>query len=212
MLTDETISRVRDAWGSPPVNAYAATEAPGIATDSLERVGMHVWEESVVVEVVDDRNRPVPPGVPGSKVLLTNLVNHALPLIRYELSDSVVLAEGPDPSGHPFTRIARVDGRSDDILSFPGRDGLAVRVHPHRLRSPFSTLLEVRQYQIVHRRDGALRVDIVAGSAARASSWSGCAERWSRRSRRQVPSRRPCTSSRSTASSAMRDMRRSSSS
>jgi phenylacetate-coenzyme A ligase PaaK-like adenylate-forming protein len=56
-----------------------------------------------------------------------------------------------------------VDGRSDDILTFAGRDGHPVRVDPFRLRSPFSTLLEVREYQIVQRRDGELLVRIVAG-------------------------------------------------
>ena len=161
VLTDETIAWAEEAWGSPPLNVYAATEAPGIAMASLERVGMHVCEESLVLEVVDEQNRPVPPGVPGAKVLLTNLVNRAQPLIRYELSDAVVLAEGPDTSGRPFTRIASVDGRSDDILRFRSPGGGEVSVHPHRLRSPFSALLDVRQYQIVHERDGGLRIRIV---------------------------------------------------
>jgi phenylacetate-coenzyme A ligase PaaK-like adenylate-forming protein len=166
VLTDETARRVEAAWGSQPFNVYAATEAPGIASGSPERVGMHVWEESVVVEVVDAGGRPVPPGVPGAKVLLTSLVSRVQPLIRYELSDSVVVAAGPDPSGRPFLRLARVDGRSDDILVFPAAEGGTVEVHPHRLRAPFSTLVEIRQYQIVHARDGVLRVRIVPRTSA----------------------------------------------
>ena len=78
-----------------------------------------------------------------------------------ELSDAVTLAEGPDPSGRPFLRIARVGGRSDDILSFPAVGGGTVDVHPHRLRAPFCALVDVRQYQVVHRRDRTLRVRIV---------------------------------------------------
>jgi phenylacetate-CoA ligase len=166
VLTDETSRRVEEAWGSPPLNVYAATEAPGIAMASLEQVGMHVCEESLVLEVVDDANRPVAPGTPGNKVLLTNVVNHMQPLIRYELSDAVTLAEGDDPSGRPFTRIARVDGRMDDILRFPAPEGGDVDVHPHRLRAPFSALLDVRQYQIVHGRDGGLCVRIVPRASA----------------------------------------------
>jgi phenylacetate-coenzyme A ligase PaaK-like adenylate-forming protein len=127
---------------------------------------MHVCEESVVLEVVDGENRPVPPGVPGTKVLLTSLVNRVQPLIRYELSDAVVVADDPDPSGRPFLRLARVDGRSDDILSFRAAGGGEVDVHPHRLRSPFATLLDVRQYQIVHERGGSLRVRIVPAASA----------------------------------------------
>jgi putative adenylate-forming enzyme len=165
VLTEETERRIEAAWGQRPVNAYAATEAPGIAIGSGDHVGMHVVEDSVVLEVVDDAGRAVPPGEPGSKVLLTNLINRAQPLIRYELSDAVVLAEGPDPSGRPYARVARVDGRSDDILRFSARDGGEVAVHPHRLRAPFSSLLDVRRYQIVHE-PGSLRVRVVPRPSA----------------------------------------------
>ena len=166
VLTDETMRRAEAAWGAAPFNTYAATEAPGIAMASPERVGMHVCEESVVVEVVDDDDRPVPPGLPGNKVLLTSLTNRAQPLIRYELSDAAVLAEGPDPSGRPFTRIARVDGRTSEILRFPAAGGREVAVHPYRLRAPFSALLDVRQYQLVHERGGALLIRLVPRAGA----------------------------------------------
>jgi phenylacetate-coenzyme A ligase PaaK-like adenylate-forming protein len=113
-----------------------------------------------VIEVVDESGDPVAPGVPGAKVLLTSLVNRAQPLIRYELTDAIVLAEGPDPSGRPYLRIARVDGRSGDILRFAAQSGGEVAVHPYRLRAPFSAMLDVRQYQIVAETDG-LRVLVV---------------------------------------------------
>lgn len=156
VLTEDAAARIETAWGIPPINAYAATEAPPIATGSLDHVGMHVWESSAIVEVVDEAGRPVPPGEPGAKVLLTNLVNWTQPLVRYELSDSAVAAEGPDPSGRPWLRLARIDGRSDDILTLPSGEGGEVRVHPHRLRAPFVRIPEVRQYQVVHGSDGLL--------------------------------------------------------
>jgi phenylacetate-CoA ligase len=53
VLTDEASRRIEQAWGSPPLNVYAATEAPGIAAGSLERVGMHVWEESLLLPAAD---------------------------------------------------------------------------------------------------------------------------------------------------------------
>ena len=129
---------------------------------SLDRVGMHVCEESVVLEVVDDDGVPVPAGEPGSKVLLTSLVNRAQPLIRYELADAVVLEDGPDPSGRPFTRIARVDGRTGDVLVFDG----GVKVHPFRVRSPFTALIDVREYQLVHELDGSIRARVALRPSA----------------------------------------------
>ena len=157
VLTEDAERRIERAWGTRPLNAYASTEDPGpTAVSSPDDAGLEVWESSAVLEVVDDDYRPVPPGVPGTRVLLTNLVNRAQPLVRYELSDSVVVAEGPNPTGRPWMRLARVDGRSDDILTLPARDGGTVRVHPFRLRRSFAKLSGVRQYQLVHRSDGIL--------------------------------------------------------
>ena len=132
------------AWGITPVNVYATTEVPLIASSSSDAVGLHVNEDLAVVEVVDARGRPVAPGTPGHKVLVTNLVAYAQPLIRYEVSDAVVLAEGDDPSGRPYLRIARIDGRDDDSLVLPGPGGGRVAVHPYRLRAPFSSPPHVR--------------------------------------------------------------------
>ena len=165
VLTDDAAARIESAW-TTPVQGYFSTEVGVIAAGSLDHVGMHVCEEAMV-EVVDDANRPVPPGTLGSRVLLTNLVNRTQPLIRYELSDAVQLETGSDPSGRPFDRIARIDGRSDEVLTLPGRDGRAVTVHPYRLRAPFVQLLEILQYQIVHRSDGLLVRIVLRDSASR---------------------------------------------
>jgi phenylacetate-CoA ligase len=157
LLTSETEMRIVEAWGVRPLQFYATTEAPIVAAGAPGDRDLHVPTDLVWVEVVDERNRPVPVGTPGHKVLLTNLVNRAQPLIRYELTDSVTLA-APDV-------IASIDGRSDDILTLPGKDGGEVSVHPLRLRAPFATLREVALYQVVH--DGRdLRVRIVPGPDA----------------------------------------------
>ena len=166
VLTEDAAARIESAW-TKPVEGYFSTEVGVIAAGSLDHVGMHLCEEAIV-EVVDEDNRPVPPGTLGSRVLLTNLVNRAQPLIRYELSDAVQLEAGPDPSGRPFDRIARIDGRSDEVLHLPGADGRrAVAVHPYRLRAPFVRLLDVLQYQVVHRANGLLVRIVVRDSAPR---------------------------------------------
>ncbi len=170
VLTDDAAARIEAAW-TKPVQGYFSTEVGVIAAGSLDHVGLHVCEEAIV-EVVDDDNRPVPPGTLGSKVLLTNLVNYAQPLIRYELSDAVELAPGPDPSGRPFDRIVRIDGRSDDVLRLPAKGGGTVAVHPYRMRAPFVQLLDVLQYQVVQREKG-----LVVRVVPRAGSERGLEER-----------------------------------
>lgn len=164
-LTDEVRARVREAWGIDVADVYVSTEGGMMAGECRERCGRHVWEDLVVLEPVDEQSRPVPPGVPSHKVLLTNLWCRAQPLIRYELADSVTFAEGPNPTGRPFARIERIEGRSDDILRLPAPGGGDIAVHPFHLRAPFGRLPEVRQYQ-VEQCDDALRVRIVLNPSA----------------------------------------------
>jgi phenylacetate-CoA ligase len=165
VLAEDVRRRIGEAWGIEPIEVYSSTETLVMASEAPERVGLHVSEDLVVLEVVDERGCPVPPGVPGHKVLVTSLVNRALPLIRYEIADAVTLASGPDPTGRPYQRIARVDGRSDDILRFPAVAGGEALVLPHRLRIPFARLPEVTQYQIV-REPRRLVVRVVLDAAA----------------------------------------------
>jgi phenylacetate-coenzyme A ligase PaaK-like adenylate-forming protein len=165
VLTEETERRIGEAWGIRPVNVYAATEAPIMAAGHSG--AMHVLEHSVVLEIVDSEGQRVAPGVPGSEVLLTSFVSRAQPLIRYALSDSAIVADDADQEGLPYLRLANVDGRSDDVLSLPAAGGSGVvALRPHRIRAPFTALFDVRQYQIVHRRDGSLHVRVVPRRAA----------------------------------------------
>jgi phenylacetate-coenzyme A ligase PaaK-like adenylate-forming protein len=159
VVADDVKRRIAAAWGIEPFQVYASTEALNLASESTERVGLHVSEDLVVLEVVDEHERPVPHGLPGYKVLVTSLVNRVLPLIRYELADTVTIAPGSDPSGRPYMRIERVDGRNDDLLRLPAVGGGEALILPYRLRAPFTDLPDVLQYQVVHEpRRLAVRV------------------------------------------------------
>jgi phenylacetate-CoA ligase len=164
-LTADIRRRFEEAWGFQPINVYAATEAPPMAASSLEDADLEIHEDLVILEVVDQRNRPVPPGTPGAKVLLTNLVNFAQPLIRYELSDAVTMAGGPSPTGRPYQRIASVNGRIADTLYLTGAHGGEVALHPSALGPAFARVPAVRQFQLLHDERG-LHARVVLGDGA----------------------------------------------
>ena len=63
------------------MSGCAATEAPTIAASSPERPELEIAEDVVVVEIVDEDGRPVPPGRPGAG-LADQLISYAQPLIR----------------------------------------------------------------------------------------------------------------------------------
>ena len=148
-LTPNLRNRIRAAWGFEPVSVYAATESPIIASSTPEHPELEIDEDLVVVEVVDEHNDPVPPGTPGAKVLITNLVNFAQPLIRYEISDAITLAAGDNPTGRPYRRIAAIEGRRAETLQLRARSGGQAAVHPSALGAAFASSPEVHQYQFV---------------------------------------------------------------
>jgi phenylacetate-CoA ligase len=122
-LTAEGRALAQRAWRVPPFDVYAATETGGIAAECEQHTGMHLFEDLVLAEVVDADGRPAPPGVTGDRLLVTVLFSRTLPLIRYELTDRVRLATEPCPCGRPFRLLAAVEGRTDQLLRLPGRDG-----------------------------------------------------------------------------------------
>jgi phenylacetate-CoA ligase len=131
VFTEQARRRVEEAWGKKAFEVYAATEPAGIASECEQHRGMHLFEDLVTTEVVDEMNMPVPPGVYGHKVLVTVLFSRTMPLIRYEMSDSVRSATSPHcPCGRPFALIDGIQGREEDVLHFPAKSGGQVSVQP----------------------------------------------------------------------------------
>jgi phenylacetate-CoA ligase len=151
--TPEMAANIKRAWGVEPYNMYGATEG-FVGADCSHHRGIHVFEDEVIVEVVDDRNRPVPDGTQGSKILLTNLGLRTQPFIRFEIGDLVTLGREPCPCGTPFRLITELSGRSDDYLPVEGIQERQVRVHPLTFWTVLDPIAELAQYQVVLRNDG----------------------------------------------------------
>jgi putative adenylate-forming enzyme len=162
VLTIEARERVARAFGAQPFEVYAATETAGIASQCA-RHRLHLFEDLVVTEVVDEENRPVPAGVTGAKLLVTVLFSRTQPLIRYELSDRVRLSSDSCDCGRTFALVDAIEGRIEETLTLPGPDGRPLSIHPivfHRVLEP----LPLRRWEVVQRRDG-LVVRIVEAEA-----------------------------------------------
>lgn len=167
VLTDDIKERIAAAFGGAPFNGYGTTEIGYVAVECDRHAGLHVFEDQVLIEVVDDDYRPVPAGQPGTRLLVTNLFNRTQPLIRYELDDLVTASPGPCPCGRPFPLLRKIEGRSDDVLALPARGGGTAKVHPVTLRSPLAGIVALSEYRIVYRA-GELRVEaVLAGTDGR---------------------------------------------
>ncbi|MGV8909400.1 MAG: hypothetical protein ACOH1Y_10495 [Propionicimonas sp.] len=119
-----------EAWGVEVINTYAATETATIAS-MCSHGSMHVYEDFLVVEPVDNDYQPVPDSQVSDRLLVTVLFSRTLPLIRYELTDSVCLATVPCPCGSPFKVLESVAGRTEATLQMRAAGGGVVSVRPN---------------------------------------------------------------------------------
>ena len=108
-------------------------------------------DDLVIVEPVDLDGRPVPPGVRSDKLYLTALANPTLPLIRFELTDQVQFLDIPCACGSAHQLVADVEGRLDDVFTYPG--GLVV--HPLVFGSVLRRDRGIVEHQVRQTRYGA---------------------------------------------------------
>jgi phenylacetate-CoA ligase len=151
-LLPEARAEITAAFGAPVVNSFASTE--GLMGSSAPGGEVLMFNSDMcIIELVDAGNRPVGPGVPSAKVLVTNLYNLAQPLIRYEMADSFVLEPSAGGPGH---LLARAHGRADEVFHYQAGD-----LHPHVIRSVMVRSPEVADYQVRQTPTG-IEADIVA--------------------------------------------------
>ena len=159
VLTAETRRLAREAWGDEPFNQYGATETADVAAEHWRCRRLHLFEDLLIVEVVDEQYRPVPPGEYGAKLLVTSLFGLTQPLIRYELNDSVQLSpEGcACGCGMPFAVVDDIQGRVEDTLRLPAVNGGRVSVPP-LVFNRVMDVLPVSGWQVIHEADDSLTV------------------------------------------------------
>jgi phenylacetate-coenzyme A ligase PaaK-like adenylate-forming protein len=148
-LTPELRAGIREAFGVPITDAFGSTEGL-VGASAPDDETLVFSEDGCIVELVDERYRPVPAGTPSTRVLITNLENRVQPLLRYELTDVFTAAPG---DGH---LRATVQGRCDDVFRYP-----AVTLHPHVVRSVMVQSPDVAEYQ-VRQTPGGVTVTVVA--------------------------------------------------
>ncbi|HSJ97047.1 MAG TPA: hypothetical protein VLC53_08240 [Myxococcota bacterium] len=148
----EARARVEAAFAAPAVDQLGSSE--GVVGNSLPGdPAIVLAEDLAIVELVDEHDRPVPPGTPSAKALVTNLMNPVQPLIRYELTDRFV--RHPDAPGHGYARVT-LEGRQDDVLRFGD-----VVVHPLVVHTALVHTPAVVEYQ-VRQTTAGVDVDVVA--------------------------------------------------
>ncbi len=147
------------AFGCPAYDIYGLSEiiGPGVAGECEARDGLHVADDHFLPEVIDaDTGRLLPAGSEG-ELVLTSLTKRAMPVIRYRTGDITTLTTAPCACGRTSARMARVKGRSDDMLIIKG-----VNLYPSEVEGTLLSVVElVPHYQlIIDRRQTLARLEV----------------------------------------------------
>jgi phenylacetate-coenzyme A ligase PaaK-like adenylate-forming protein len=149
-LLDEDRRAISEAWDAPIHNLWGSTEIGVQAVGCGRDQGLHICEDEVVLERVDDSGRPVGPDEPAARTLATGLTNRTFPFIRYDLGDQVMPLAGDCACGSAFARVADIGGRRDDDFRYG-----ATTVPAMAFRHVLATDPGVSEYQVTQTATGA---------------------------------------------------------
>ncbi len=146
---------IEDRLGIKALNIYGLSEVmgPGVSMECVEgRNGLHVFEDHFIVETINPETGETVPNGEEGELVFTALTKEAFPLIRYRTGDMSRLMKEPCRCGRTLARMARISGRSDDMLIIRG-----VNVFPSQIENILLGIEGLEpHYELIVDRDGKL--------------------------------------------------------
>lgn len=149
-LSPEMRAVIEKTLQCPVFDWWGTNERVVTACQCEQRGAYHVNAEGGILELV-----PVAPGL--CRMIGTGLINHAMPLIRYDLGDLALPAAAPCPCGRGLPVIGGILGRSDDLIV----TGDGKFIPPVRFYTLFETCDQIRRFQVVQTAPDAVTVRLV---------------------------------------------------
>lgn len=147
--SEETRRKIEEALGIDAYNSYGLSEmnGPGVAFECEHKSGLHLWEDQYLLEIIDPvTGVPLADGERG-ELVLTSLTREAMPLLRYRTRDLTSVIPAPCPCGRTHRRLARITGRSDDMLVVRG-----VNLYPQQIERVLMSIPELGSNYLIHLR------------------------------------------------------------
>ena len=152
--SEEIRQKIEKLFEIDAYNSYGLSEmnGPSVAFECEKKAGMHLWEDSYYMEIVDeDSLEELPDGETG-ELVLSILIRNATPILRYRTRDLTSIIPGQCSCGRISKRISRIKGRTDDMLIING-----VNVFPSQIEEVIMKMPEVgTNYRILVRKEGVL--------------------------------------------------------
>ena len=150
--TNEMRKEIEARLGIDAIDIYGLSEVigPGVACETIEtKDGPHIWEDHFYPEIIDPLSGEVLPDGADGELVFTSLTKEAQPIVRYRTRDLTRLLPG---TARGMRRMAKITGRSDDMLIIRGVNVFPTQIEEILLRNPNLCA----QYQIQVTREGHL--------------------------------------------------------
>lgn len=165
MLLESERSVIEHVFGCKVTNRYGCEEVGLIACECERHEGMHLNIEHLYIEFLDEHGEPVKPGQEGL-IVVTDLYNRGMPLIRYRVEDVGVPSDRECSCGRGLPLMERVTGRTADFLK--RRDGSQV-AGVSLVERTLTAIPGIEQMQIVQEELEHLTINLVVADRYDAS-------------------------------------------
>ncbi|RKS88814.1 phenylacetate--CoA ligase PaaK [Sphingosinicella microcystinivorans] len=134
--TEAMRSEIESAFAIDAVDIYGLSEVmgPGVAQECVEtKDGLTIWEDHFYPEVIDPETGDVLPDGEEGELVFTSLTKEAMPIVRYRTRDLTRLLPG---TARAMRRMAKITGRSDDMMIIRGVNVFPSQIEEHILSVP----------------------------------------------------------------------------
>ncbi len=152
--TEAMREKLAETFGIFASENYGMSElmGPGVAGECTQLSGMHISEDHFLAEIIDPVTGEVLPAGETGELVITPITKHALPLLRYRTKDITSLHYEPCACGRTTARMAKIGGRTDDMLIISG-----VNVFPSQIEEVLYGIEGIgSNYQITVTKQGFL--------------------------------------------------------
>ena len=150
--TDSMREELESTFGLDAVDIYGLSEVmgPGVANECIEtKDGPHIWEDHFYPEIINPDTGEVLADGEYGELVFTSLTKEAMPVVRYRTRDLTRLLPG---TARPMRRMAKITGRTDDMLIIRG-----VNVFPSQIEEQILNQEALApHYQLEVSREGSL--------------------------------------------------------
>ena len=155
VVSAERRAQIESEWGARYYDFYGTMETLAWSSTDCEAsreaggaLGSHIWEDALIIEVLDDNGEQCAPGEYGD-MTVTSWVSHIGPKVRYRMGDRVAIDTSPCPCGLDTPRMLPVAGRVDDMLRIHNQN-----IWPSMVEEVISHYApEAREYVVIAKRN-----------------------------------------------------------